>query len=186
MSNYIRKRNRLIGYDYSLNGAYFITINTINYDKILSEIKIDDKTSNPIIILTDIGKLVHNTILFYDGKKNIKIGHLCIMPNHIHFILHYLLEPGDPRYIEKTKNISVSDFVRLIKTWITKQLGHPILHRSFWDRIIRSEFDYQRIVKYIETNPARWLGDYNFQANPMIGLAPLFKEDENCTVSHPD
>jgi REP element-mobilizing transposase RayT len=94
------------------------------------------------------------------------------MPNHIHFILHYLIEPSDPRYIEKTKNVHLSDFIKHIKSWITKQIGYPIFQRSYYDHIIRDEMDYQRIVKYIERNPARWIGDYNYRANPLIGLAP--------------
>jgi REP element-mobilizing transposase RayT len=179
MSEVIRERNRLKGYDYSLTGAYFITICTQDNKEILSAISESLPNEKPSITLTDVGKLVYDTIMFYDNKKNVKIGNLCIMPNHVHFILHYLIEPGVLHQTNKTKNLSLSDFIRMIKTWITKQIGSSIFQRSFYDHIIRDEMDYQRVVKYKETNPSRWIGDYNFRANPMIGLSPLFKCDVN-------
>ena len=53
-----RKPNRLKEFDYSLNGAYFITICTIDKKQILSRIVGDDAHIVPQIKLTSYGKVV--------------------------------------------------------------------------------------------------------------------------------
>ena len=52
-----------------------------------------------------------------------------------------------------TKNIS--SIVRSIKTLTTKEIGHSIFQRSYYDHIIRSEEDYKEIWEYIENNPKK-------------------------------
>ena len=88
-----RNPNRLKDYDYSQNGAYFITICTKDRQPILSVIKNADETVGencvlPSICLTDIGKTIKNEIdkihLIYD---NVFIDNYVIMPNHIHLII---------------------------------------------------------------------------------------------------
>ncbi len=58
-----RKRLRLIGYDYSKDGAYFITICTKDRRCILSNIVGTDDYIGPKVQLTEIGKLVQKYIL---------------------------------------------------------------------------------------------------------------------------
>ena len=58
-----RKRLRLIGYDYSKEGAYFITICTKDRKCILSNIVGTDDHIGPKVQLTEIGKLVQKYIL---------------------------------------------------------------------------------------------------------------------------
>ena len=54
---------------------------------------------------------------------------------------------------------SVSDIVKSFKTLVTKEIGKPIFHRSFYDHIIRGEQDYREIWDYIDGNPAKWRQD---------------------------
>ncbi|MBQ3574018.1 MAG: hypothetical protein IJA16_05420, partial [Clostridia bacterium] len=80
-----RKPTRLKGYDYSQNGAYFITICTHNRKQILSKIIVGTGVlDGPQNMLTYYGEIANkhliNIINFYD---NIKIDKYVIMPNHI-------------------------------------------------------------------------------------------------------
>ncbi|MBC7751325.1 MAG: hypothetical protein H7Z73_06345 [Candidatus Saccharibacteria bacterium] len=57
-----RKRNRLLGYDYSQNGAYFITICIKDKHEILGKIvgsnSVRPHDDPPILVPSDIGLLV--------------------------------------------------------------------------------------------------------------------------------
>ncbi len=78
-----RKHIRLKEYDYSQNGYYFITICTVNKQKILCDIVGDDAH----IVPTKYGTVVEKFIKTIPG-----IDKYVIMPNHIHLILKN--EPG--------------------------------------------------------------------------------------------
>jgi len=58
-----RKSNRLENYDYSTNGAYFVTICTKERGNILSTIHVGKAAlCLPILELSDIGRVVENTL----------------------------------------------------------------------------------------------------------------------------
>ncbi|HRR77163.1 MAG TPA: hypothetical protein P5191_10195 [Ruminococcus sp.] len=58
-----RKNIRLIGYDYSSNGNYIITICTKERKRCLSEISVGEAALGlPLTELTDIGKIVNENI----------------------------------------------------------------------------------------------------------------------------
>ncbi|MBQ8859725.1 MAG: hypothetical protein IJ015_00130 [Ruminococcus sp.] len=42
---------------------------------------------------------------------------------------------------------------------VTKEIGEPIFQRSFFDHIIRDEYDYLKHLKYIDNNPKKWHKD---------------------------
>lgn len=81
-----RKPNRLRGYDYSGNGAYFITICTQNRECILSDINVGD--GFPVPILTNYGIISDKFInLITEKFHTIFVEKYVIMPNHIHLLL---------------------------------------------------------------------------------------------------
>ncbi len=142
MANPERKSNRLKNYDYSQNGAYFITICTKDRKKILSDIVGDDAH----IVPKKCGLVVEKYI------KNIpEVEKYVIMPDHIHLIIR--IENGTMWASSPTKE--VSGIVRSFKTMVTKQLGQSIFQRSFFDHIIRNEQDYIEHLTYIENNPQK-------------------------------
>ena len=51
----------------------------------------------------------------------------------------------------------VSNIVRSLKTLTTKEIGKSIFQRSYYDHIIRNQYDYNEIFKYIENNPKNWI-----------------------------
>ena len=153
MSNHPqRKQNRLPDYDYSTPGAYFITICTANRAKIFWN-TVGAAISRPNRLpLSAVGQIVEQGIkqipLHY---PNISIDKYCIMPDHVHLILHICL-PEDGRLIAAP---TVSTVVGQMKRWISKQIGHPIWQKSFYDHGIRNQRDYDEIWTYIENNPLK-------------------------------
>lgn len=83
-----RKPTRLKGYDYSQNGAYFITICTHNRKCLFGNIVGCGDFDAPKMLLSDKGKVVQQYIDFMNMKyHHIKIQKYVIMPNHLHFII---------------------------------------------------------------------------------------------------
>ena len=143
MSLQTRKNNRLEDYDYGKDGAYFITICIKNRKQILSKIVGDDAH----IVPKEYGSVVEKYI------RNVKeIEKYVIMPDHIHMIIR--LGNGTMRASSPTKNIP--SIVRSIKILTTKEIGKSIFQRSYYDRIIRNQYDYNEIWEYIENNPKKW------------------------------
>ena len=154
-----RKPNRLIDYDYSQNGTYFITVCIKNRQNLLGEISI---ISNPIYP-KDIAMLVPSELsllVMQETEKlttiysNITLDCYVIIPNHVHMII--IID-------DVTNEILIRPTVsQVIKQWkgvITKKAGFSPWQKSFHDHIIRNTRDYMRIRKYIQNNPSQWALD---------------------------
>ena len=84
-----RKPNRLSNYDYSQNGAYFITICSKERELIFSHITVGTSSTRPFKSeLSEIGMIVDNAIkgipYHYEG---VFVDNYVVMPNHIHMII---------------------------------------------------------------------------------------------------
>ena len=143
-----RKPNRLTEYDYSQNGAYFVTVCTQDRKKILSSIVGDDAhiVPKPYGIITE--KYIRNVP---------EITKYVIMPDHIHMIIR--LDNGSMWASTPTKPQSsrVANIGRSIKILTTKEIGTAIFQRSYYDHVIRNQKDYDEIWQYIENNPLKWV-----------------------------
>ena len=81
-----RKRNRLPDYDYSENGAYFITICTEGKKCRLSVIRLIQTETQ--ITLTREGQIVERFVREIPKKyPAVSVDHYVIMPNHVHLLL---------------------------------------------------------------------------------------------------
>ena len=76
-----RKTQRLKGYDYSQNSAYFITICTQTRCDLLGKI------SNGFITANKAGEMVEERLLNISNTSGVAIDKYVIMPNHIHMII---------------------------------------------------------------------------------------------------
>ena len=156
MSFPIRKATRLQGYDYSQNGAYFITVCTRNKRKLFCDIVGEGLCALPRQKLTPIGKVVENTILYLDDTyEDISVDKFIVMPNHIHCLLQIYSSGG-------RGGPPLPQWVGQLKSFTTHQYGGRLWQRSFHDHIIRNQRDYDRIWNYIDTNPIRWENDCFF------------------------
>lgn len=155
-----RKNNRLIGFDYSSAGTYFITICTADRECTLATI-IDVGDGFPVPQLTGAGYIADKYINFINNKyPTVFVDNYVIMPNHIHLLL-VLCENG-------TGNPSptIGNVVGWLKYVVTKQINidndvsrHKIFQRSYHDHIVRNEPSYRKIYDYITNNPLNWEND---------------------------
>ena len=155
-----RKQLRLNNYDYSNNGAYFITVCTQGRRNILSRIIVGEGFHPlPIVELTKIGIEIENTINFInDNYRNVFIEKYVIMPNHIHLILYLGYEN-----LGGHGNPPLQKIVGQLKSFTTMNYGKILWQRSYYDHIIRNENEYAEIWNYIDSNPYKWLEDEYFK-----------------------
>jgi len=162
-----RKPNRLKEYDYSQNGAYFITICTKNHRPILGTIVADAALGVPNIRLSKYGEIVRDLIQTIPiSNPNVSVQHFIIMPNHIHMIIVIDVQMNDLQASEKhtyrtprAAFATIPVVVNALKGLSSKGAGFSLWQRSFHDHIIRNDADYNRIAEYIQNNPARWKED---------------------------
>ncbi len=154
-----RKVNRLQDYDYSQNGAYFITICTHERRKLLSEIVGDGfPVPKPIGSLAE--SFIHQIPIKYPA---VCVDKYVVMPDHIHMLLCMSDSSG-------TGNPSptLGEIVGWYKYQVTKQAnltygaqGGKIFQRSYYDHVIRNQQDYDETWQYIENNPKKWMLEQN-------------------------
>jgi len=148
-----RKNNRLTSYDYSQNGAYFITICIKDKQPLLRQV--GARIARPP--LTNIGKITESTITEIPIRyPAVELDKYVIMPNHIHMIL-FITDDG-----RAMRAPTLSTVINQMKGHVTKQIGHSIWQKLFYDHIIRNRDDYLRIWQYIDENPAKWEDDKYF------------------------
>jgi len=167
-----RKRMRLKDFDYSADGAYFITICTKDKQHFFGDIK------NDKMILNSIGNVAEKCWQeIPDHFPDSEIGEYVIMPNHAHGIIwikngfvgneNFHSLPAENTHLHSprgAKSRSLSSIVRGFKIGVTKWCrtnGHENFawQSSFHDRIIRDELELNRIREYIQNNPLNWVLD---------------------------
>ncbi|MBR6719738.1 MAG: transposase [Clostridia bacterium] len=155
-----RKPTRLKGYDYSMPGAYFVTVCTKNKKCIFGKIVGDGDFDVPKMNLSKCGTVIEKHLNLMNEKYNhIKINSYVIMPNHIHLILNISDFVGGASETAAPYNNEISKFISLLKRYSNRECGENLFQRSFHDHIIRNENDYIKISEYIETNVLKWKED---------------------------
>jgi len=158
-----RKRNRLIGYDYSKNGAYFITICVKNRHNILGQVESGGDFNIPQVQLSLYGKYAEKHILrINEIYKNIFVDKYIIMPNHIHMIVLVSKSESGMSRAPSPTNALIPNTISTCKRFINMECGFNIFQRSYHDHIIRNEKEFYEISQYIETNPLKWSDDCFF------------------------
>ena len=155
-----RKHVRLKNYDYSQNGAYFVTICTKERKPLLSSIPVGrGALTTPEIHLSQIGEISERYILSMStAYACVHVDHYVIMPNHIHLLLWIDSAPASNGGMRASRP-TLQTIVRSFKTLVTRQLGTSIWQDSFYEHIVRSEASYLEIWKYIDENPIKWQED---------------------------
>ena len=175
-----RKQIRLPNYDYSDNGAYFITICTKDKKKVLGKVVgdgiLDVPQSNVIgkenvcVRLLKFGIIVEKAIEFLnEHNDNIDVEKYVIMPNHIHLIVMVNVAQGTSgkpsptlNNINTRPNEIIPTLISSLKRYTNKQCGVDIWQRSYIDHVIRNERDYLEHWQYIDNNPLKWEFDKYF------------------------
>jgi REP element-mobilizing transposase RayT len=169
-----RKRNRLSDYDYSENGAYFVTVCTQNRICCLSKIVTDGAETK--LIHTKAGQFVDHFIREIPNKyPTVSVEHAVVMPNHVHLLImiHRNGGTGDPSPTVCAEKGGTGDpsptlgnvigwfkyqTTKAINEGLTRQPGQ-FWQRSYYDHVVRDEEDFLIRWNYIEGNPSRWEND---------------------------
>ncbi|WMJ21932.1 transposase [Paludicola sp. MB14-C6] len=161
-----RKSNRLNEYNYSKNGAYFVTICVKDRHELFWKQGVGATLGRPndTAHLSIYGNVVNNEIKRIEKIYNdvVVITRYVIMPNHIHLVICLQGNDGRPQVAP-----TISRVIQQFKGSVTKQLGFPLWQKLFHDHIIRNEDEYFRILQYIENNPFYWEQDLYYKpTNP--------------------
>ena len=142
-----RKKLRLNGFDYSTNGAYFITLCTKNKKCILSSIEKSGYYSYPKVQLTKIGNTVKKYLDNIPG-----ITYYVIMPNHIHLLLQLHaadaaghMGPALQDVIRWYKTMTTNACIQAVINGKMRPFEKTVWQTSFYDEVIRDESHYLRI-----------------------------------------
>jgi len=172
---------RMQSYDYTANGAYFITICTHNREHSLGEMM------NGKMKLSVIGKIVSEN---WDDIPNhydhIELGEFIVMPNHIHGIIWIVSKTvrahlgvpheeskewicqGKPQQNEIYKrkfgkpqsgslSMIINQFKGSVKRWCNKNNQKLFKwQRNYYEHVIRCEEELNNITEYIRKNPINW------------------------------
>lgn len=169
-----KKQLRLREYDYSLDGAYFVTICTQDKSNIFGKINNGEITLNPAG--HEIIRTCRDLPQFCSG---LEIDEFVVMPNHLHiiFILNqrdvvaglracrHDITTEESQTLNKT---TLPDVVYQFKSWTTKiysdgvkKMGwkpYPkkLWQRNYYERVVRDDAELNRIREYIINNPFNW------------------------------
>jgi REP element-mobilizing transposase RayT len=182
---------RLLGYDYSRSGPYFVTICINQRQQLLGEIHQGE------MHLNSVGNMVQTVWqelpLYYPG---VELDRFILMPNHLHGIV--VLENHAGGTIEglgaiandqvgattgglplrEGKRLGLGDVVHRFKSLTTAKYRHGVeqlgwmpfdqrlWQRNYYEHIIRDESSLQRIRQYIVNNPLSWQLDQLHPDNP--------------------
>ncbi|WP_417914683.1 transposase [Candidatus Electronema sp. JM] len=164
-----RRSIRLIGYDYTSAGAYFITICASGKECLFGAVE------NGQMRLNDAGHIAEqcwrDIPLHFPHAA---LDEFAVMPNHVHGIVvldHFRIGTAcrAPTKMATTEQFgrpvagSISTVVRSFKSAVTHHrnklhgtIGEKIWQRNFYEHIIRNETELNGIREYIQNNPAQW------------------------------
>ncbi|MDF1580358.1 MAG: hypothetical protein P1P74_06210 [Desulfuromonadales bacterium] len=178
-----RRSIRLRDFDYSGGGAYFVTLCVHGRECLFGEV------ADGEMRLSDAGRMVTTV---WDSLPHrypgLGIDVCVVMPNHLHGIviindpvraIHELpgCESVNPvRAIHELplrsrRTMTLPKVVGFLKMNTAKQInqmrdtpGTPVWQRNYYERVIRSEREWNAIRQYIADNPAKWADDENHPA----------------------
>ncbi|MBN1536422.1 MAG: hypothetical protein JW908_06800 [Anaerolineales bacterium] len=101
-----------------------------------------------------------------------------VMPNHIHGIIvidvgatHASPLPTMHHSLYIPKPVSLGVIVGSFKSAVARKInilrrtpGAPVWQQNYYEHIIRDETEWESILNYINTNPARWIEDREYRA----------------------
>ena len=162
-----RRSVRLRGPDYTEPGAYFVTLCTRDRRCAFGEVTLDG------VQLTPVGETVtEEWSRSADLRAEVELDVFVVMPNHIHGIVvisdispqsglraHgraplHRPAPSLGALVAGFKAATTSHVNRLAGT-----PGAPVWQRNYYEHIIRSDKELERVRQYIAENPGRWAED---------------------------
>ena len=173
-SHHHRRSIRLKGYDYSLPGAYYVTIVTQTRTALFGEILGTEMRLN------QAGQMIDNWwATLAERFPTITLDTHVIMPNHINGIVvitagptpespNYALDaPALAAIVQWFKTMTTNAYIRAIKADGWPQIQGRLWQRNYYEHVIRNDVELERIRAYIQDNPAKWQEDTENPAHPL-------------------
>jgi len=181
-----RRSIRMVGYDNTLPGAYFVTLISRRRICLFGEITSEGMYLNPIG-----QKVVQCWYGLQKNFQNVKLDEFFLMPNQLHGIIVLLDASGkgeafpemvsspkiesmgnaSPLRPRGTESGSLGAIIQNFKSVSTRMVnkmyyerGNKIWQRNYYERIIRNDRELDAIRQYIQDNPINWKKD---QENPI-------------------
>ena len=158
-----RKKLRLKSWDYSTEGAYFLTICSKDRKCIFSHIVGRDILDAPDVQLSQYGQMVQDSLFYLSEKDSgIVLHNWVIMPNHVHILVSVTNEGMLTKSSKGTKRPTeavVPRYVSSLKRFTNKKSGGELWQNGYYDHIIRDDNDFILRWRYIDNNPYAWLDD---------------------------
>ena len=161
-----RKSPRLSGYDYSQEGAYFVTVCVQGRQDLLGEILHGEMRLNQAGCMVE--RWWHKLASNFPALET---DFYVVMPNHFHGIVLIAentasalpasrqgAHMGAPlqKIMQWFKTMTTNEYIHGVKEHGWPQFQGSLWQRSFYDHVIRDEASLNRIREYISTNPRRW------------------------------
>lgn len=152
-----RKQVRLKHFDYSSNGAYFVTICSKNKAHLFGRVVGAGPLAGPRTELSCLGAVVQRRILeIPQVYKGVLIDAYSVMPNHIHMVLRFECPEGPARGPAPT---SLPKVISSLKSLSSRDAGTALWQRGYYEHVCRSYDDYIACAEYTQNNPAKWTDD---------------------------
>ena len=174
-----RRSIRLRAFDYTQQGAYFVTVCTQNRACIFGEVV------NGEMRMNDFGRAAQAVWEEIPTHfPQVETDAYVVMPNHVHGIIVIAhanvgathdnvgltrvvgATHASPLRADGPAKRSLGAIVGSYKSAVSKRVnrtrrtpGAPVWQRNYYDHIIRSDDDLNRIRQYILDNPAKWSKD---------------------------
>lgn len=153
-----RKTLRLKDYDYSQNGAYFVTICTQNRYPFFAVGA--DQCVRPNIAWQIIEHWIR---CIPERFEHTAIDIYAIMPDHVHFILRIdrtqteggHVGPPLQKMLQWFKTMTTNEYTKAVKMGLAQPYNKRLWQRGYYEHIIRNDEDYIECMKYIEENPIK-------------------------------
>jgi REP element-mobilizing transposase RayT len=169
MSPKFRKSLRLPNFDYSQDGAYFITIVTQNRACLFGDI------INEEMILNDAGRMIEQIYLEIPRvMTGINVDTYQVMPNHFHCIILIEHDVGAgpracpqplislPDIIGRFKSLTTHRYIDGVKMNKWQRFDKRLWQRNYYEHVVRNEIEHQAIADYIFCNPQNWEKDSEY------------------------
>jgi putative transposase len=154
-----RRSIRLREYDYSQSGAYFVTVCVRNRECLLGEI------AGGAMLMNRFGLATASTLEWLKERyAYVDLDEWILMPNHVHAII--LIDGRDVGAVREPPVKPLGSLVGAFKTVSSKKInqmrgtaGQMVWQRNYYEHVIRSESELERIRDYIYSNPQAWVSD---------------------------
>jgi len=175
-----RRSIRLQDYDYSHEGAYFVTICTQGKALLFGDV--EGETMRP----NDVGEMIQ---LVWDALPQhypgVDVDACQLMPNHLHGVIVLYAGGGAPgeagdatgptdrlgRVEDPSCPIALAEVIKRFKSFTAmryregvrsrgwRRLSGGLWQRNYYEHIVRHEDELNRVRRYILENPIRWQYD---------------------------